>query len=154
MNPTAALAELGQLVEEHRQLTRHIQGEQQWFEEVRQLGKPSFGELGSRLRGLRDKLADHFSHEEAVEQAAANRGDCKASPAVIAELKTVHGQLLARLDAVIARASGNSENYDFWGEAATESSEVFKDLHAHETDELNLLNRIVGMVGQSGGGKA
>jgi hypothetical protein len=136
-------SELRRLVDEHHDITRQIDDERRWYAEIRQLGKPSFGEMATRLNRLRAHLAAHFDSEERVEKDAASRGECKATSELMLGLQKVHGSLLKRLDSMISRCEGCGSSYDCWGDVGTEFETVISDLHAHETEELELLARVL-----------
>lgn len=135
---------LQQLLDEQRAITTLIEDERSWWHEIRELGKPRFGEMGTRLRDLRRHLATHFEHEESAEQSAVAIGACKATPDQSSQLKAVHLRLLARLDVMIERTNGSDEAYESWGDVGAEFSDLIRDLEAHEKSELELLRRILG----------
>lgn len=143
LDPTVILP---QLIREHTELNAAIDAEQLWWKEVRELGKPQFGEMGVRLQTLRARLAAHFAHEERAEEEAVAEGLCKAPPAEIAAMKSEHRDLLARLDAIISKASSCGASYDCWGDVGCEFGDLIQRLHEHETAELTLLGEILGKV--------
>ena len=51
-------------LQEHRDLMRTVTSLRQWSYELAELGIPKYDEMAWRVRELRERLADHFAHEE------------------------------------------------------------------------------------------
>lgn len=141
--------ELQSLVREHKELQSRIGSEHAWWREVREFGKPQFGEMGARLVHFRKRLADHFEHEEKLEETAMKRAVCKASPEQFTAMTTDHRGLLARLDSIIAKASDSGGSYSCWGDLGVEFGELIHAIDEHESEELRLLSEILGRFAPS-----
>ena len=126
------------LVQEHDELEAMIGDLRTWLAEVAELGIPHFGELGSRLRPLRDKLCEHFAHEEAG-------GYLADAVAVAPELVTTVDELLAqhdvfknRLDALICRLRESEVPFDCWQAACETFESLCADIARHEQTEMEI----------------
>lgn len=146
MNHSETAAELQQLVREHEELRSRIESENAWWRDVREIGKPRFGEMGSRLAHLRKSLASHFEREESLEKTAIHQAVCKASPAQFDAMMGDHRDLLGRLDRMIAKANDSGGSYACWGDIGLEFSELIHAIDEHEAEELRLLAEILGRI--------
>jgi hypothetical protein len=132
--------ELQQLVNEHKHLQTLIEEQRAWWQEVREIGIPRFGEMASRLAVLRHRLSEHFSHEESAENDFVKAALQVFSRTEAAALAENHSNLLQRLDKIIAKANA-SGGYECWGEIGLEFSELIHAIDEHETEELRRLGQ-------------
>ena len=146
MSPLEMGGDLQWLIDEHKQLKALIESERSWWQEIREIGKPRFGEMGSRLAHLKTQLAAHFAHEESAEHEAVKRAVCKASPEQITQLQDEHRDFLARLENMIAKANDSGSSYASWGDLGLEFSELIHAIDEHESEELRLLTEILGRM--------
>ena len=146
MNAAASRHEqLLAIVAEHEDLMLRIRTERIWWEQLREYGDPLFGEMGARLRDFRERLADHFHHEEQLEQ------ETFADPAqnVPGELRHVpqeHQDFLGQLDEIAGQLTRCDERYDCWGRAGDVFARFARELEEHEQGELSALQRMLRTV--------
>jgi hypothetical protein len=126
------------LQEAHASLHKEIDDMKTWCHEVEEIGQPRFGQLGLRLKVLRDHVAGHFAAEE--------RGGYM-SPVVAAdprfavpaeELLAEHARILKRFDEVAAKLAGTPAGYTCWSEGQRDICSVLADLERHEHAENEL----------------
>ncbi len=146
MDQAEIAVELQHLVREHEELRSRIESENAWWREVRELGKPRFGEMGFRLAHFRERLASHFEREESLEESAIRQSVCKASPDQFQTMVGDHRDLLGRLDKIIAKANDSGGSYACWGDIGLEFSELIHAIDEHESEELRLLAEILGRI--------
>jgi hypothetical protein len=130
--------ELQQLVDEHKHLQTLIDEQRAWWQEVREIGIPRFGEMASRLSVLRHRLSEHFSHEESAEHDFIKAALLVFSREEAAKLAEDHSNLLQRLDKIISKANACG-GYECWGEVGLEFSELIHAIDEHEGEELQRL---------------
>jgi hypothetical protein len=126
------------LQEAHTALHQEIDDMKAWCHEAEQIGQPRFGQLGIRLKALRDHVAGHFAAEE--------RGGYM-SPVVAAdpqfavpaeELLAEHARILKRFDEVAAKLAQTPAGYTCWSEGQRDICSVLADLERHEHAENEL----------------
>lgn len=135
MNGTSARIGLPELINEHEDLVLRIKAERQWWQQLRELGKPNFGQMGNRLEALRKRLAEHFAHEESAEQTAGRA----LSGAAVSESAEHHCAFLARLHRIIQQLGGCGPGFDCWGAAGEEFELFATDLQLDQEAELREL---------------
>jgi hypothetical protein len=136
MNRTSTQIELPELIREHEDLVLRLKAERMWWQQLREMGKPNFGQMGTRLEELRNRLADHFAHEESAELAAG-----AASPAtpIAPNSAKHHREFLARLDQIIGQLGGCGPGFNCWGAAGQEFELFAMDLQLDQEAELREL---------------
>lgn len=133
--------DFARVFDEHEDLIQRIKAERLFWQQLREWGVPDFGQMGLRLHGLRDRLADHLHHEERLEDEVEQQGAGVAFSLAAGRQRQEHEALLARLDGIIGRLEGCGSGFDCWG-AAGEAFETFAgDLQDHEEDELRELRK-------------
>jgi hypothetical protein len=130
--------ELQTLVMEHRNLQALIQNVRSWWQDVREIGIPRFGEMASQLGILRSRLSEHFEHEESAEEETFKSALGVVSSAEVAAMAEQHCDILRRLDRIISKADA-SGGYGSWGDVGLEFGELIHAIDAHESEELRLL---------------
>lgn len=147
MNASPSQLGLSELVREQEDLVLRVKSDRQWWEQLRELGKPNFGQMGMRLDALRERLARHFSQEETAEHRLASPSDASVPaslhPLDPTEMEARHRLLLARLDAIIARLNGCGPSFDCWGTAGREFETFATDLQAEQESELRRLRDLL-----------
>ena len=136
MNRTSAPIELSELINEHEDIVLRIKAERMWWQQLREMGKPNFGQMGTRLETLRKRLADHFAHEESAELAA---GAAPSTGPTAPNSLMNHREFLARLDRIIQQLGGCGAGFDCWGAAGQEFELFAMDLQFEQEAELREL---------------
>jgi iron-sulfur cluster repair protein YtfE (RIC family) len=93
------------------------------------------------LRQLREELVRHFREEEAggcMEEAACM---CPRLGPEVQRIEAEHGELLARLDVLIAQAADLDESVAKRLAFDREFNDLCRQLHAHEAAENNILKQ-------------
>jgi hypothetical protein len=145
MSTTPDTAEFGKLVHEHETLQGMIEADRAWWQEIREIGIPRFWEMASRLDALRNRLSEHFAHEESVQHTAVKDALGVTSPDKIKAMADEHSDILQRLDGIISKANA-SGGYECWGEIGLEFSELIHAVYEHESEEFRLLRDALGEV--------
>lgn len=135
MNGTSERVGLTELISEHEDLVLRLKSERQWWQQLRELGKPNFGQMGTRLEALRKRLADHFAHEESAERATGRA----ISGTAASDSADQHCEFLARLDRIVRQLSGCGPGFECWGAAGQEFDLFAADLQLHQEAELREL---------------
>lgn len=131
------------LVQEHNELNQRIDALREWRTQLCQLGQPRFGELGTRLRGIRELLTDHFTAEEAGGYLAAALKTAPQFARRAEELQKQHGELLADLDEMAVRLTSSPPQYENWAEACREFDEFLTRLRTHEHAENEIVQSAI-----------
>ena len=132
---TQSQSTLSDLLREHTELDDRIAALREWRSQLCQLGQPRFGELGTRLHEIRDRLAVHFAAEE---EGGYLAGPLQAAPHLSGQaeaLRTQHESFLDDLDEMTTRLTASPVQYATWGEACREFEEFLSRLQAHERAE-------------------
>ena len=140
MNGTSPPPGLPELISEHEDLVLRLKAERMWWQQLREMGRPNFGQMGTRLEQLRKRLADHFTHEETVEQSADGTS---RQLALSLDSREQHQAFLDRLDGIIVRLSGCEPGFDCWGEAGQEFELFSMDLQLDQEGELRRLRSLL-----------
>ncbi len=124
---------------EDRQLKSYMDELREWMNQVNQLGIPHFGEAGSRLASLRQRLQQHFEREDEIVQSLA--AHFVASDATVAALRANSGEdhqlILNRLDSLMKRLHQLEPPFESWLAAMNEIELFVEGLNQHEKDESN-----------------
>lgn len=122
------------LEQEHEQLEQEILEWRRWWNELSQLGEPHFGEMGRRLSHFRDRLSQHFQHEE-FRGPLAGRNEPET-----AGVWREHAQLVGQLDQLVNRLHRCGPDVGCWGQARRDFEEFLDRLHLHEANEARLID--------------
>jgi len=129
-----------QFHEEQDRLHDRISEWRSWWEELSEWGEPRFGEMAQRLRLIRDRLRQHFQHEESAE---CYEQISRIGPKYREEsdrLVSEHGPLIDRLEYLCAQLEGCEPGIDCWGDAKRMFEEFLQELRSHERDENTLID--------------
>lgn len=137
MNTSPPRLGLPELINEHEDLALRLKAERMWWQQLREMGKPNFGQMAVRLDAFRKRLAQHFEHEETAEHSALR------AEAAWADHATQHHHFLDRLDAVIRRLNGCGPGYDCWGAAGQEFEIFAAELLIDQETELQRLRDLL-----------
>ncbi len=136
--------DLNSLLAEHRALLTQISELREWAAAVGEHGIPRFGEMGTRMEQLRDRLRTHFEEEEKggylspiVEIAPRFAGE-------IEELGGQHTELLQTVDRFIARLHETEPPFASWQQAMREFEEFIVALRQHEGRENTIAQAAYG----------
>lgn len=147
MNASPSQLGLSEFVREQEDLVLRLKSERQWWEQLREWGKPNFGQMGMRLDALRERLARHFSKEETAEHRLVSPPDASLPgslhPLDPNEMEARHRLLLTRLDGIIARLNGCGAGFDCWGTAGREFETFATDLQTEQESELRRLRDLL-----------
>lgn len=138
MTSTHDASPTGGLHEAHAALHREIDGLNEWCHEAEELGQPRFGQLGLRVKSLRDHVAEHFAQEERggymAPVVAANPRFAAPAEQLLAE----HARILRRFDDVAQKLGASPCGYTCWSEGRRDICSVLSDLRRHEHAENEL----------------
>ncbi len=130
-----ALSSLHAFLKEHQEVARRIAELRQWWSELDALGIRKFGEMASRVRELRDLLAEHFAEEERDGYLSAALAAAPRFSKLAGTLCEQHGQFLERLDHLIARLRDSEPTSHYWRASRDEIEGLIFDLRQHEQSE-------------------
>jgi hypothetical protein len=138
MNTDSSTDTIRDIVALHDKLSRDLQELNVWLKEADEYGQPQFGQLGDRVRVIRDVIAQHFAKEEeggymtAPLEAAPHLSDRAA--ALLAD----HPRLLAEFDRLTTALRACPVTYTRWSDAHRDVQQAIDHLHAHEHRENEL----------------
>jgi len=127
--------DLNLLLAEHRALLTQISELREWATAVGEHGIPHFGEMGTRMEQLRDRLRDHFAEEEKGGYLSPIMEIVPRFAGEIEELGGQHGELLLTLDRFIARLHETEPPFASWQQAMREFEKFIGALRRHESRE-------------------
>ncbi|SFH56969.1 hemerythrin domain-containing protein [Planctomicrobium piriforme] len=130
-----------QLHLEQQRIDAAIADWRQWWTELKELGKPHFGEMGMRLSKVLDRLTAHFEHEERTGFLVQITNDAGADPDTPLKLIQEHDELLNELKDLIHRLQTCCESGFSWGEARRAVDAFLERLRQHEHEESELTER-------------
>ena len=123
------------LLEEHRKLMGQIGELRQWWSELDELGTPKYGEMGTRLKLLREILAEHFREEENGGYLAAALAVAPRFQREAEELCAQHPDFLASLDQFVASLVEAESGMQSWQEVRDQLEHFLSELRRHEARE-------------------
>jgi hypothetical protein len=135
MTPERPILVSGPLKEAHEALRQTVEELRGWWQEVEQLGKPRFGEMGMRVETLKAKLAAHFKLEEA---GGYLKEPLNAAPHLAEQAQRLladHAAVLADLDRLSQRLEASPCEFDCWTAAWHELAAILARLEKHEHEE-------------------
>jgi len=131
----STLISSGPLQEAHEALRQTVEELRGWWQEVEQLGKPRFGEMGTRVESLRSIVAEHFQLEEA---GGYLKEPLNAAPHLAEQaqrLKSDHAAVLSELEHLAQRLEASPCEVDCWTAAWHELAAILARLEQHEHEE-------------------
>ena len=138
MTATHDASPTGGLHEAHAALHRDIDGLNEGCHEAEELGQPRCGQLGLRVKALRDHVAEHFAQEERGGYMSPVVAADPRFAAPAEELLGEHARILARFDDVVEKLGGSPCAYTCWSEGQRDICSVLSDLRRHEHAENEL----------------
>jgi hypothetical protein len=126
------------LQEAHGALHREIDEMKAWCHEAEEIGQPRFGQLGIRLKTLREHVAGHFAQEERGGYMSPIVAADPRFAIPVEELLAEHARLLQRFDQVAAKLAETPAGYACWSEGQRDICSVLADLERHEHAENEL----------------
>ena len=133
MTPTNTTPHM--LQNEHERLSREIADLRTWWQELRELGNPHFGEMADRIHAFREHLADHFQHEVRYRERADTTQLSENAQERLAELHAQHDAFLEKLDRLQVALSTCDAGINCWGDAGGAFDAILNELEEHEQDE-------------------
>jgi hypothetical protein len=126
------------LVSLHEKLSSDIRDLNIWLKEADEYGRPQFGQLGDRVRALRDIVERHFVKEEEGGYMAAPIAAAPHLADRAATLLADHGRILAEFERLETALCACPTTYTCWSDARHEVQQVLEHVHAHEHRENEL----------------
>ena len=123
------------MLAEHRELMREIADLRRWWKELDEFGLPKYGEMGTRLKELRDHLRAHFEEEEADGYLAAALAAAPRFTHDAEYLRAQHRQFLDTLDRFTADLQATEPHCCNWEDARRRLEEFLTQLREHEAAE-------------------
>lgn len=129
-----------QLCCEQEQIHKLIDDWRAWWNELREYGVPHFGEMGLKIKEIRNDLNQHFKHEEQASCFPRIAQVDEEKRATVERLLQQHIELIAELD-VLSRLFQTSGNHDMtWGDAGKTFEKFLDRLERHEQNETQLIS--------------
>jgi uncharacterized coiled-coil DUF342 family protein len=135
-------SKIDSLKSEHSSLEREIRDWRKWWAELKEIGKPNFGEMGLRLAQFREHLAAHFAHEESQKGLSLVENLRDETVEQLAGLRDEHASLLEELDRLIEQLQAREPKFSCWGDARKEFDAFLTRLDAHENAEEAVYGRL------------
>jgi hypothetical protein len=138
MNTDSKAAAVQDLVSLHEKLSGDLRNLNIWLKEADEYGRPQFGQLGDRVRAIREVVARHFAKEEEGGYMSAPVG---AAPHLADRAGMVladHARLLAEFDRLGSALCECPTKYTCWSDARRDVQQVLAQLEAHEHRENEL----------------
>ncbi|NBW97697.1 MAG: hypothetical protein EBR28_13470 [Planctomycetia bacterium] len=126
---------LGHVLAEHRELFTRMQTLKKAFADHPRPTDERFAEIRAAVVDLRDHLRTHFEQEEQggfLEESIARMPRLAAAATAIVRQ---HPALLAELDALIARMTGDAVSRQGWAEAGRDFEHFAATMWEHERSE-------------------
>ncbi len=124
---------------EHERLLQSIRDWRAWWKELAEFGVPHFGEMGDRIRQLRETVAEHFRHEE---QATAPLREAPQTKDEWNQLHAHHETLLQEFDELIDRLKACEPPFECWGKAREEMEAILDRLEKQEQAEMAIIHAL------------
>ncbi|MCA9003628.1 MAG: hemerythrin domain-containing protein [Planctomycetaceae bacterium] len=124
------------LLDEHEEILSHIKDLNQWWTELDEHGLPKYGEMGTRMEGLRDLLSKHFSDEEQEGYFKPLMDEEPGFCIMVPDFKERHKEFLNRLDDFSVRLKQSKPPFQSWNEALQEFKSLLGDLRTNEKREI------------------
>ncbi|WP_417383358.1 hemerythrin domain-containing protein [Gimesia sp.] len=125
------------LLDEHEEILSHIRDLNQWWTELDEHGMPKYGEMGTRMEGLRDLLAKHFNDEEQEGYFKPLMDEEPGFCIMVPDFKERHKEFLTRLDDFSVRLKQSKPPFQNWNEALQELKSLLGDLRTNEKREID-----------------
>ncbi len=128
------------LQSEHDEVSEQIANLRAFWSEVNELGQgPKYEEMGSRVRNLRELLANHFACEERDGYLAPALKRAPRYTAQADQLRREHPQFLDSIDHIVNRLQSCESAYQCWQEVRTEFEDFLQRLQDHEAAEISIV---------------
>lgn len=126
---------------EQHELHHKVDEWREWWSELSELGEPRFGEMHDRLQLIRNRLKDHFQHEEEAGFIHENSALKAKYQKQLKQLRSDHQQLLSDLDRMCDRLKTAEPELMTWGDAKSDFEQFLIDLDHHEQIENQLMEK-------------
>lgn len=124
------------LLDEHEQILSHIKDLNQWWAELDEHGLPKYGEMGTRMEGLRDLLSKHFNDEEQEGYFKPLMDEEPGFCIMVPDFQEQHKEFLTRLDDFSVRLKKAEPPFQNWNEALQELKSILAQLRDNEKREI------------------
>ncbi|WP_145228609.1 hemerythrin domain-containing protein [Gimesia algae] len=124
------------LLDEHEQILSHIKDLNQWWAELDEHGMPKYGEMGTRMEGLRDLLSKHFNDEEQEGYFKPLMDEEPGFCIMVPDFQKQHKEFLTRLDDFSNRLKQPEPPFHNWNEALLELQRLLAELRINENREI------------------
>ncbi|HAH47576.1 hemerythrin domain-containing protein [Gimesia sp.] len=124
------------LLDGHEQILLHIKELNHWWSELDERGLPKYGEMGTRVEGLRDLLSKHFRDEEQEGYFKPLMDESPGFCIMVPDFQKKHKEFLKRLDDFGARLKQSEPPFQNWNEALQELQRLLAELRVHENEEI------------------
>jgi|TARA_R100001480_G_scaffold58717_1_gene71711 hypothetical protein len=129
------------LLDEHEQILSHIKDLNQWWTELDEHGLPKYGEMGTRMEGLRDLLSRHFNDEEQEGYFKPLMDEEPGFCIMVPDFREQHNEFLTRLDDFSARLKQPVPPFKNWNEALEELKSLLAQLRTNEKREFEQVRK-------------
>ncbi|WP_437229894.1 hypothetical protein SH661x_001677 [Planctomicrobium sp. SH661] len=111
-----------------------------WWTEMKQMGYPNFCELELYLARIKERLREHFEHEEQSGRLESLARSGSSDPQMHAQLLHEHAEILSRLNRLTDSLQMSHRSDFSWCSACQELDEILEELRSHEQREVDLAN--------------
>ena len=129
------------LLDEHEQILSHIKDLNQWWTELDEHGLPKYGEMGTRMEGLRDLLSRHFNDEEQEGYFKPLMDEEPGFCIMVPDFREQHNEFLTRFDDFSARLKQPVPPFQNWNEALEELKSLLAQLRTNEKREFEQVRK-------------
>lgn len=127
------------LLDAHTEVERQLDQLSCWKMQLCELGQPRFGEMGMRLREIRQLLTAHFAAEEEGGYLAPALSAAPQFTRRAEGLQHQHREFLRDLDEMVVRLTASPAQFPAWSDACREFDELLARLRVHEHAENEIV---------------
>ncbi|WP_417382484.1 hemerythrin domain-containing protein [Gimesia sp.] len=124
------------LLDGHEAILVHIKELNDWWRELDERGLPKYGEMGTRMEGLRDLLSQHFRDEEQEGYFKPVMDESPGFCIMVPDFREKHKEFLTRIDNFSTRLKQSEPPFQNWNEALQELQELLAELRTNENEEI------------------
>ncbi|MCA9020265.1 MAG: hemerythrin domain-containing protein, partial [Planctomycetaceae bacterium] len=124
------------LLDSHEEVLGHIKGLNDWWRELDERGLPKYGEMGTRMEGLRDQLSKHFCDEEQEGYFKPLMDESPGFCIMVPDFQKKHKEFLTRIDDFSTRLKQSEPPFQNWNEALQELQGLLDELRINENEEI------------------
>ncbi|WP_339687428.1 hemerythrin domain-containing protein [Gimesia maris] len=124
------------LLDGHEQILEHIKELNHWWRELDERGLPKYGEMGTRMEGLRDLLSKHFHDEEQEGYFKPVMDESPGFCIMVPDFREKHKKFLTQIGDFSTRLKQSEPPFQNWNEALTELQGLLDELRISENEEI------------------